>query len=133
MEGRPLEDGSPQIKKRCKVPPLISLCYPCDECEFSTATKSDLKRHMNSEHINNSYSCSNCSFVTSSKKGLRGHFTRAHIMNVRQFQEKALKQKEANERKREHQRLESRNSEEQNKPRVFLVLAGPGYNLIILF
>ena len=126
MEGRPLEDEPPQIKKRCKDPPRISLCYPCDECEFSSATKSDLKRHMNSEHINNSYSCSNCSFVTSSKKGLRGHFTRAHIMNVKQFEEKALKLEEANERKRELERLESRNSVEQSKPRVFLVPSGPG-------
>lgn len=78
MEGSNHEDFSPQAKKHkhTKDPQR----YPCDECDHTSSNKTDLKRHMNSEHIGITYSCDKCDFVGTSLSGLRGHKTRVHIL-----------------------------------------------------
>ena len=83
MEGNYHEDGSPQPKKHkhTKDPQR----YPCDECDYTSSNKTDLKRHMNSEHIGITYSCDKCDFVGTSLSGLRGHKTRVHILTKYEY------------------------------------------------
>ena len=52
--------------------------YLCDQCEFKTHAKCNLKQHVKEQHLKISFSCTQCSYQSTRKEYLRQHVRRDH-------------------------------------------------------
>ena len=53
--------------------------FSCDQCEYSSRTKSSLTRHVKTTHDN---ACEECDFMTTNRMHLKMHVKACHKKNV---------------------------------------------------
>ena len=61
-----------------------NVAFKCSHCDFETARKDKLKRHIESVHNNVAFNCNQCEFVANRKDNLKRHIKSAH--NNTQFE-----------------------------------------------
>ena len=53
----------------------------CTDCDYVTNVPGNLKRHVESKHIDSNYSCDICGKQNKTKNALYMHKTRSHPLN----------------------------------------------------
>lgn len=59
-------------------PPKRDLSFVCDQCDFKTGDKYQLRNHVAAKHIGIMYDCDECEHQSAYKKNLKRHKRRAH-------------------------------------------------------
>ena len=52
--------------------------YPCDQCDYFTATANNLKQHIESKHEGVRYPCNQCDYMTTRAWNLKQHKESKH-------------------------------------------------------
>ena len=62
----------------------LNIRHPCDQCEYSAATKRDLRRHVEARHMGVRYKCDLCDFTTTAAGYIKVHTEAKHSSNTYQ-------------------------------------------------